>query len=350
MPRHFGWNAFAFGFGPRGFWGGPRGGGRRRQWFESGDMKYVILKLVKDKPRHGYEVMKELEDQMHGCYSPSPGTVYPTLQWLEDEGLVVAKDVEGKKVYEITDAGRKFLDEHRAMVDDIFDNVREGVDRTVGGAMGDVKCSPRLAGLLGEDAVQPVTHLEDLARLDLDVAGRAAGAARRLVQQEAGVRQAVAVFARHRDVDQRRDARHPPRADHPHPRAQEAHQVVNRVPRFHVAALRVDEHGDLLARLAGQREQLRHHARGHALGDLAADDHGARAKQPLCDEVVRRCGGRFQGGRRQLFHRLSGVGGHRETPTYLAALRRCRSSSSARVPYTRVIRFRQDRSQTVLSI
>jgi len=104
-------------------------------------MKYVILKLVKDKPRHGYEVMKELEDQMHGCYSPSPGTVYPTLQWLEDEGLVVAKDVEGKKVYEITDAGRKFLDEHRDMVDDIFDRVREAVDRTLGGAMGDVNRS-----------------------------------------------------------------------------------------------------------------------------------------------------------------------------------------------------------------
>jgi len=104
-------------------------------------MKYVILKLVKDKPRHGYEVMKELEDQMHGCYSPSPGTVYPTLQWLEDEGLVVAQDVEGKKVYEITDAGRKFLDEHRDMVDDIFDRVREAVDRTLGGAMGDVNRS-----------------------------------------------------------------------------------------------------------------------------------------------------------------------------------------------------------------
>ena len=141
MTRQFGWNAFAFGFGPRGFWGGPRGGGRRRQWFESGDMKYVILKLLKDKPRHGYEVMKELEDQMHGCYSPSPGTVYPTLQWLEDEGLVVAKDVDGKKVYEITDAGSKFLDEHRDMVDDIFDRVREAVDRTLGGAMGDVNRS-----------------------------------------------------------------------------------------------------------------------------------------------------------------------------------------------------------------
>jgi len=104
-------------------------------------MKYVILKLLKDKPRHGYEVMKELEDQMHGCYSPSPGTVYPTLQWLEDEGLVVAKDVAGKKVYEITDAGRTFLDEHRDMVDDIFERVREAVDRTLGGAMGDVNRS-----------------------------------------------------------------------------------------------------------------------------------------------------------------------------------------------------------------
>ena len=63
MTRHFGWNAFSFGFGPRGFWGGPRAGGRRRQWFESGDMKYVILKLLKDKPRHGYEVMKELDGE-----------------------------------------------------------------------------------------------------------------------------------------------------------------------------------------------------------------------------------------------------------------------------------------------
>src|SRR3989454_1957541 len=64
---------------------------------ESGDMKYVILKLLKDKPRHGYEVMKELEDQLRGCYSPSPGTVYPTLQWLEDEGLVTSHEVQGDR-------------------------------------------------------------------------------------------------------------------------------------------------------------------------------------------------------------------------------------------------------------
>lgn len=126
-----------FGFGPF-WWGAQARSGRRRQWFEAGDMKYVILKLLKDKPRHGYEVMKDLEERMHGCYSPSPGTVYPTLQWLEDEGLVVGRDVEGKKVYEITDAGRAFLEEHRDVVDDIFDRVREALERTVGGSMADV--------------------------------------------------------------------------------------------------------------------------------------------------------------------------------------------------------------------
>src|SRR5438034_10566398 len=60
------------------------------------------------------------------------------MQWLEDEGLVVARDVEGKKVYEITDAGRKFLEEHRDVVDDIFERVRDTVDRALGGAMADV--------------------------------------------------------------------------------------------------------------------------------------------------------------------------------------------------------------------
>src|SRR6185437_1835416 len=141
MHRHGNWGGFSFEFGPKvfGFRAGHRGG--RRQWFGSGDMKYVILRLLQYKPRHGYGVMKELEERMHGGYSPSPGTVYPTLQWLEDEGLVVAKDVEVKKVYEITDAGRKFLEEHRDMVDDIFDRVREAVDRTLGGAMGDVNRS-----------------------------------------------------------------------------------------------------------------------------------------------------------------------------------------------------------------
>src|SRR2546429_6507247 len=137
MTRSCVWDRCALGFGPRGFFGaGPRG--RRRRWFESGDMKYVILKLLKDKPRHGYEVMKELEEQLHGCYSPSPGTVYPTLQWLEDGGLVVAKDLEGKKVYEVTAAGRQFLEEHKDVVDEIFERVQDAVDRAVGGPMAEL--------------------------------------------------------------------------------------------------------------------------------------------------------------------------------------------------------------------
>jgi len=127
MRRGWSWQGF-----------GPGFAGRRRQWFGAGDMKYVILKLLKDKPRHGYEVMKELEEQMHGCYSASPGTVYPTLQWLEDEGLVRAKDVEGKKVYEITDLGLKFLEEHRDVVEDIFDRVKDAVEEVLGGGMGDL--------------------------------------------------------------------------------------------------------------------------------------------------------------------------------------------------------------------
>jgi len=101
-------------------------------------MKYVILKLLSDKPRHGYEVMKELEEQLHGCYSPSPGTVYPTLQWLEDEGLVVSKEVDGKKVYEITAAGRQFLVDHKDVVDEIFERVQDAVDRAFGAPMADL--------------------------------------------------------------------------------------------------------------------------------------------------------------------------------------------------------------------
>lgn len=133
MRGHWDWSGL--GTWSRGIWGGPRG--RRGRWFEAGDMKYVILKLLRDKPRHGYEVMKDLAERFEG-YSPSPGTVYPTLQWLEDEGLVSARDVEGKKVYEITAAGRAFLDEHREVVDDIFERVRDAVDQALGGAMGEL--------------------------------------------------------------------------------------------------------------------------------------------------------------------------------------------------------------------
>src|SRR6266508_5250809 len=174
MRRGWGWQGFGPGFVGFGF----GRGGRRRQWFGAGDMKYVILKLLKDKPRHGYEVMKELEEQLHGCYSPSPGTVYPTLQYLEDQGLVAAKDIEGKKVYEITDAGRKFLDEHRDVVDEIFERVRDTVDRALGGGMADVnRAAGRLikavyrAGWRARDDATRQRLVEILSRTQTEVEG-----------------------------------------------------------------------------------------------------------------------------------------------------------------------------------
>src|SRR5918911_1521235 len=96
-----------FGFGGWDRWsaaggrrrGGPFGGGRM---FEQGDLKYVILRLLEEKPRHGYEVIKELEERFRGLYSPSPGTVYPTLTMLEEMGYARGTQEEGgKKIYEI---------------------------------------------------------------------------------------------------------------------------------------------------------------------------------------------------------------------------------------------------------
>src|ERR1041385_1376212 len=104
------WEAFCFGEGPsavhdrRARWGwgwegadwtkqGRHWRGRAARLFEQGDLKYVILRLLEDKPRHGYEIIKELESRFGGSYAPSPGTVYPTLTMLEDMGLAsVAPD------------------------------------------------------------------------------------------------------------------------------------------------------------------------------------------------------------------------------------------------------------------
>ena len=93
-------------FGPGGFAPGPFGPwgpGRRAR---RGDIRLAMLSVLAEGPRHGYEVMRELEGRSGGRWRPSPGSVYPTLQLLEDEGLVRSEDLDGKRVYSITDAGR----------------------------------------------------------------------------------------------------------------------------------------------------------------------------------------------------------------------------------------------------
>ncbi|MED4583607.1 PadR family transcriptional regulator [Brevibacillus choshinensis] len=90
---------------------GGRGGGRGKRFFGRGDVKYALLELLSKEPMHGYQMMKGLEEKSGGLYTPSPGSIYPTLQMLEDRDLVQATEIDGKKTYAITEAGSSFLQE-----------------------------------------------------------------------------------------------------------------------------------------------------------------------------------------------------------------------------------------------
>ena len=143
----WGWSGFD-GFAAE-FWG-PRGKhhrGRMGRIFEQGDLKYVILRLLEEKPRHGYEIIKELEDRFGGAYSPSPGTVYPTLTMLEDLGYAkVAPDAGGRKVYEITPEGSAYLKEHSTTVDSIFERIARFVEGVLDAPMSEVNNAFRRVG------------------------------------------------------------------------------------------------------------------------------------------------------------------------------------------------------------
>ncbi len=89
--------------------------------FERGDIKYLILDLLMEKPRHGYEIIKELESRYCGFYTPSAGTVYPTLQMLEDLDWVKSKEQDGKRVFEITEKGKEELKNRKQRVESIWD-------------------------------------------------------------------------------------------------------------------------------------------------------------------------------------------------------------------------------------
>src|SRR4051794_2434042 len=96
-------------WGPGGF-GGPQG---RRRRMRRGDVRAALLVLLSEQPFNGYGLMQEIERRSEGAWRPSPGSVYPALALLEDEGLVRAEDVEGRRLYALTDAGRAYVDEHR---------------------------------------------------------------------------------------------------------------------------------------------------------------------------------------------------------------------------------------------
>jgi DNA-binding PadR family transcriptional regulator len=94
-----------------------RGGGRSGRLFDHGELRLVVLGLISERPRHGYEIIKEIEDRVSGTYSPSPGVIYPTLTMLEELGHATVAESNGKKRYAITDEGTAYLAANKAGLD-----------------------------------------------------------------------------------------------------------------------------------------------------------------------------------------------------------------------------------------
>ena len=119
--RHGGHRAHHFAHGPRGEFGGPFGGfgggggprGRGRK-ARRGDIRTAALLLLSEEPRNGYQIMHEVEQRSDGVWRPSPGSVYPALQQLEDEGLIRSQEVDGRKLFALTDEGRVNVQERGA--------------------------------------------------------------------------------------------------------------------------------------------------------------------------------------------------------------------------------------------
>jgi DNA-binding PadR family transcriptional regulator len=121
-----GWRRHGGGFGFGGRHG--MGGGdmiRAGRMLASGDLRLIALALIAEQPRHGYEIIKVLEDKTAGWYSPSPGIVYPTLTFLDEAGYVTAQSEGAKKLYTITEEGRAYLDENRGFVDAVLERLTE---------------------------------------------------------------------------------------------------------------------------------------------------------------------------------------------------------------------------------
>ncbi len=152
--------------------GSRRGGRRRRRMFGSGELRLVLLKLLADEPRHGYELIKAIEDLTEGAYAPSPGTIYPTLSLLEDEGAITqAAGDETRKAYEATDAGRTELEERADEVEALFERLSGHGEhrrayatpemfRALGNLAGVLKNRAR-TGKLDEKTMQDIVDLID---------------------------------------------------------------------------------------------------------------------------------------------------------------------------------------------
>ena len=143
--------------------------------FRHGSLRLYLLRLLDEEPRHGYEVIRLLRDRFMGVYSPSPGTIYPRLARLEEEGLVTHDEVDGRKVYRITEAGREELrsrsdeldeleEELSASVSDIVREVREDVRQTVRSLREELTWAARESRRMGQAAAADAREQAKQAR------------------------------------------------------------------------------------------------------------------------------------------------------------------------------------------
>jgi DNA-binding PadR family transcriptional regulator len=168
-------------FGEPGGWHGRfgRGGGRGRgRIFDHGELRLVILRLIAEKPCYGYEIIKAIEEELGGAYSPSPGVVYPTLTLLEETGhATVSTDERGKKLYSITDEGRAHLTENEAALAAIRGRMqhartqRGGPPSQILRAMENLRTALRYrlaTGEASEDRVRAMAAVIDRAATEID--------------------------------------------------------------------------------------------------------------------------------------------------------------------------------------
>ena len=165
-------------FGSHRHGGGGRGG-RLGRFFDHGDLRYVLLGLIAERPRHGYELIKAIEEKFGGMYSPSPGVIYPTLTLLEELGYIRPDSVEGpRKQFVITPEGAAFLAANQAVVDQIFARMAEVSDVYAGGPAPEIRramhnleaaLTIRLGhGPLTADQVRAVTAVLDRAASEIE--------------------------------------------------------------------------------------------------------------------------------------------------------------------------------------
>jgi DNA-binding PadR family transcriptional regulator len=135
--------------GPQMFFGRP-GGFRRGFRARRGDVRAAALLLLAEEPRNGYQLMQEIEARSNGVWRPSPGSVYPALALLEDEGLVRAEESDGRRTFTLTDAGRAHVEEHRDELGSPWDEMSGAVGDDLAGLASEVRQVMMAAAQIGQ--------------------------------------------------------------------------------------------------------------------------------------------------------------------------------------------------------